>query len=379
MSKNGQDSPDDSVNEKQKLIPKSRNQVLHDVKIFILVLVMLLAYCLVLLSAQVSALKANIFQLNSLRFGLQLVLITPVIIYKGYSMKIEPKYIHLLAGYVIGNILFSSCFYFAASFMPVGNLHNLFVSFFILISTVYDFIKRDVNWKTVIIALTAMLGIILLAQPWNDQNLGELTTVSPCEYLDTYSGDTHNLSDVTSGFYLQVNVTKLESSGGLKSKAWFQYIFIILCAILNTVACNMLRRLVLEYANLTIMFWSALFEGLISFVINMIWTALIHGSFYAFPPGKFCLLFSCCFIVCSASVNSLTFYTFQYITISTDAINNAFVAILLYISQRTFLKNFHPGHANLVEVLGVVIVIFSAAVLQFLFLLLGRIKSSKHS
>ena len=78
-------------------------------------------------------------------------------------------------------------------------------------------------------------------------------------------------------------------------------------------------------------------------------------------------MFALLYVVSISAAVFVTYFSQICDTISTVAMGNSIISVVLYICQRTFLSTFHPGHANFSDVLGLVLVIFGTAVMPLIF------------
>ena len=324
------------------------------------------------ISVQVSGIQSNIFQINNLRFIVQSLAITPVLFHGCDSIKL-PKaeiYLILVAGSL--NVIFFSSFYFASSFMPMDNLNGLGVASYILFSTSYDFFKKSITKKSVVISGIVIVETLLVVQPWIAQVEHNINPLSPCHVPDSRS------SKLNSGVPFQIssnNISGVESSGNNENnKLWFGYIFIIIAFIALTLEGNIDRLLINEHPLPVVMFWLTLWEGLLSFVINLIWTRVKHQSLFTIPSGRYCLTFLCCFVVFSSGAQTLSILVYKYWHISSIALSDVLLTVTLYVSQRTFLSEFHPGHANVIEIIGIAVITFGVTLFPLIFFLVDKHK-----
>ena len=154
-------------------------------------------------------------------------------------------------------------------------------------------------------------------------------------------------------------------------KAWFnKYIdiisyFLITCIALTAVTRGILIRDILtHYPVTTILFWHVTTEGLFSFILNILWSAFSNSSLFDIPPGRLCWVFTLLFLTLSACGNVTSYFTYKRTFVSTTEVVDITITVFLYLCQRTFLKQFHPGHANVVEVFGIVTIVCSVPVLR---------------
>ena len=357
--------------EKQPLLTKSA-LVCKTIFAIVIMVVMQMSYILSTISAQVSGIQSNIFQVISLRFILQCLGITPAVFHGNYSWKLHQKDIHLLAVSALTNVIYSSTFYLAASFMPIGNLDGLGVAFYILFSTSYDYYRKSITKRSVVISFLVIVGILLVVQPWHSQVEQNTIPLSPCQVLDSGLNKINGSLQFQTSGNNSTDVDNLENHGG--HNLWYGYVLIIIAFIAMTIEGNTDRLLLNEYPLPVVMLWLALCEGWLSFVMNLIWTGIKHESVYTIPSGRYCVIFLFCFVAFSGAARTLSILVYKYWHISSVALSNVILTVTLYASQRTFLSEFHPGHANVTELIGIAIITFSVTILPFIFVLVDKHK-----
>ena len=325
----------------------------------------MVGYSVGVISAQVSGLQTNVFQLNTLVYILQFVAALCCFPCQRYSIKVSREHLSLFVGAIISNIVFLTSFLFAASFMPVGNLDAFFVAVYLISTTCFDLYKNSITKKAVLFSAFTFVGIVIMAQPWNITQNTQVNTLIPCDYLGYHKGPNH-----TSDKIHQFNETKLNHDTSIQDpKLLFGIGLILTAGVACTFSGNILKFLTTEYTALTAMFWITLFQGILLFCIHLVWVTITRESYVFFPEGRYCRMFTIIYVVSIALENFLTYLSFRYIPISTVAMSNAIASVALYVCQRTFLSAFHPGHANLPEVLGLFLVIFGTAIMPVIFLL----------
>ena len=150
------------------------------------------------------------------------------------------------------------------------------------------------------------------------------------------------------------------------------YVLLIVAGLSATSAGNFVKKLTEHYLIPPLMFWLALSEGILSLLLNVIISGALGSPLYHFEYGRFCLLFVCLYFLTSAIAHCLSYVAYSYLYISTIAVASVYIAIVLYISQRTYLSAFHPGHTNVTEVFGIIIVTFGAACMPVLLTLIEK-------
>ena len=312
----------------------------------------LLSYTFAIITSQVALEKINIFEINTIRFTIQVLLSLAAILVGNESIIIERKHVRPIFGVVASDYVYSNCYFLAASFMPVGNMDGVFGAIYIIIALTYDLYCKRITKYSIVAAAIACVGIILLVQPWMISDAKEFNQdIIPCDYLDNKT--TQNLWNSTEG---SLNLDKEEEH---VKQYILGYVLVFVSAAFVTVSGNLSIPLLQNYGVATVTFWAGLIEGFLSVLVTVIWKSATASS-YALPSGFYCLLFVLLFAVFAALENIFSNWTYFYLPISKVALGMPFATVLCYIAQRTVFKTFHPGHANITEVFGIVLSIAGA-------------------
>ena len=352
-----------SVSESKPLLIKESASIWKMIISITVLLVMFTGYTLGLISVQLSEIQSNMFQVNSIKSVIQVVAVAPVILCGGYSLKIPRTHVYLIALAGSTNVTYALAFYFSATFMPVGNLDSLYAAFYILASTGFELYKRTADKKLLVMASIALTGIFMLVQPWNINYDGDvkIKAHSPCYYMDLSLNTSSGIHQQMQ--FLNTTLPEVSTKTRHEYNLWLGYLFIITAATAATVDGYTVRFLVKDNPVPVVQFWVILFEGIVSFTLNLVWTGVKQEHLFTFPSGTYCILFYCSFIFGATLTRNVSFLVYQHWHVSKLALCNVFVCITLYISQRTYLSEYYPGHANMTEIFGIVTILFGVALL----------------
>ena len=323
-------------------------------------LLWLITFYIAVISSQVSGLKGNIFGLISARCLVMFALISPIVLLKRCPLTIQKKHIYIIVAAGLTDMISITCVFSVATYMAVGNLDAIFVSFYCIISVLVDFVRRIVTWRPMICAAIASIGVLMISQPWRMQEKEGTLAGPPCNYLDDIIDLTGNISNIS------MKRTNEHQSLHHDSMT-IGYVLLVIAAAALVTSGNFVKKVTVNYPLPTVMFWQSLFEGFACFSIGMVWTRSMNESYLIYPGGTYCLLFTLLFIICSGFAQLTSFLAYKYFAISTMALSCISVSLFLYVSQRTFLKAFHPGHANVLEFFGIAVTIFATAILPAIF------------
>ena len=349
----------DCDKERETLLPKKKFQLIG----YIFSLMTALGYFFSVTFSQVSALKVNIYELYVCRCIILVIFASLITFYNKQSLKINKPHIKYILGIIIAETIQSPCLYTAATFMPVGNIDAFHNAVFIFAASIYDIVKKHISKLRMFCALIVIAGIILLLQPWHTENVPNVGI--PCEYLD--GSRSFDIINQTKAIF-STNQTEIHSQ---HPQSWLHthqkligYLLTTVSALGLTCRGNMARVVMKECSTSAILFWVYLAGIFISLIISVIWKFLKREPVIDRTLGKYCILFSVLFILFSAMTSCIAYYSMCHVHISSLALSFVCTTVLLYISQKTFLKTFHPGYTNLLEVLGVVICILGIILLS---------------
>ena len=159
--------------ERELLVPKSDSESINDspadswgncIVTNILICLTYFSFAGGIITSQLT--KANVLQINALRFGFTAVISLALTCFFKNPLDIKAHHFGKLFACVTLHLFNSMAYYFSAIFMPLGNFNGLEAAFGTVLATGYDFYCRKINKVSVISAVCAVIGIILLSQPW---------------------------------------------------------------------------------------------------------------------------------------------------------------------------------------------------------------------
>ena len=352
-----------NTEEKQVLLPgkTSRFKIIG----YAIVTMTVLSYFIAITSSQISGLQINIFELCLGRYLILFTLVTLLVAYKKESLKMNREHLKYVFFLIIVDVLQSSCTYTATTFLPVGNLDAFHSAVFIIAASLYDTIKKQTTKLRMFCAFIVVIGIILLTQPWHTAEHHHIR--APCKYLNGFINATNEiLPDFTYSNYTQ-NHTAIQktyyATWIFNHQKLVGYLLVVLGGLGHTVRSNLAKYLQAHYSVCAVLFWVFLGDAIFSFSITVVWKLIKEESFMDVSLGTYCILFTCTYLLFSLSGTCFSYLSVNYVQVSSYAFSLVSITVLLYVSQRTFLKSFYPGNANVMEVFGVVICLFGMAIL----------------
>ena len=336
---------------------KPTNYSLYTAVVFFGVLT--LCRCTLVLCAQMAVTKNNIFQLQALRYILQTIVTFCTAFLRKELFPVKSYQLFYLTLNFFCYYASGISFYLAASFMPVGSLDACYGMFCIFFATMYDALKRLLCITDLVILLVVLSGMVCVWQPWMSSYE---TKIIPCMFLQNYITNDDVQSDILNTteeriIYNFTSPPQSQNRYAILNPVIVGYSLLLISGMLIVVSGHVVKKLLDELPPSTL----ALFDGvcgtctsLVACVILIIMSGNGHPSFF---QGHICSSFLFLYAFAGCLVPFAWYYSLMYISLSKIAIGNGLLLFVLYIFQRTALKRFHPGHANKVEVLGILTIL----------------------
>ena len=131
--------------------------------------------------AQLALKKTSIFELNIIRFTMQALISYVMCLVRVKSLKVA-HYWYLTTITSVLDYGFAVFIYFGASFLPVGNVCGVYVACYVFLTVCFDLLRRRVTPVFALAGIPAVLGILLLVQPWHMH--AHVAGCVPCDLMD---------------------------------------------------------------------------------------------------------------------------------------------------------------------------------------------------
>ena len=319
------------------------------IKGYICVLLGVVCCILSITSSQVAGNKTSIFIPNIFRFTFDIILSSLCMAVGKLSFVVQKSDTCKLVLAACLNYIYTTLFYLAAPLLPVGNMDGIYAGLYIALATTLDIVRKQVSRYFIITSVLAITGLLLLTQPWH---FSEEIRMSPCDYIDNnYSLIVHRNDSV-------LGEMSYSSSLGFNSLL-LGYLMVMFGTVSLVVADNFSRSLLQTYSALCLIFWNAVIQVVITGVI-LAGLALAYDSNLSFPSGHACLAFTIVFIMAMTASHLMNMFPLVYFPVSVGGMIFPLATIGLYVIQRTVLKMFHPGNANVMEVFGIICIVIAS-------------------
>lgn len=353
-----------------------------------LVLTCNVAHSISAISAQLSMAETAIFELSFLWNMFSLAISFCLLNFLGQSFRIKREHISLLIITSLFDYVCTSTYYLASVFIPVGNTEGVYVCMLIICTTSVDIVRGVVAKKALLPASVAIVGIVLLVQPWNIVKEHHDQYETPCQLMhslfmvnstcqfpntSTIQCIYNNTSDEEQ--ILSKNRTYLHNpqhanfqNGSLyhniansKHSQIYGYALVAVSAISETLNGNFAQSLMETYPVAALIYWASVIQGSLSFMLTFSCYKFPGYGGWSIPLSHYCLLLTLLYISMVSVMDVTDYYAYDFLPVSQVAIMQAWITILLYACQRFFM--FNSGNENILEIIGALMA-FTGAILQ---------------
>ena len=321
--------------------------------------VAMVSYTVSLTSSQISGENANLCMANMFRFLFEIAISILCILVTRSSLFIEKNNIYKFIIAASFNLIFIFLFYMSSNVLPLGNMDGIFAGFMITISTLVDVVRGQVSKWSCTAASLAAIGVLLLTQPWNTVVNMDILQQAPCQNIENNYYNIAKEMDT----HMNQSSSKLEGNydGFYVNPSILGYTYLFIASLACCLGNNMIRSLINTYSIYCYLFWGGLIQAGFTGAI-LIFIEAIKSTELRFSKEPVCFGFTIVFIIAMTTSHMLQNFTFKYLPVSTVAMGSLVSTLLLYIIQRTLLKDYQPGHRNLIEISGIVCIICAGIV-----------------
>ena len=356
---------------------------------FICIVLFVVMRSATILSAQVVGGKMNIAKMNTLRYVIQVTVVLCICLVRQVPLVVDRKltcYI-LLAGCL--NTFGVIALFFSATIMPLGNMDAVFFVFLILLSSLLDFMKGIIKHFEIIRASLAIIGILMVSQPWLIKNEIVSQNEIPCDYWDEsriHNSTGHNWMEnqdsINSTLFIDPRFGNGTFSGSpdehhrryssrytvyingiekhiIISSSSLGYLLLLVAAVFTTLGSYTINYISDHVDSLVLILPLGIVEGLLSAIISIIWCLVDGVGILTIPGGFFCLTFIFVYAISAVFSNISFIVLVSQLEVSNVMNSLVVIVVLLYIYQRTFMGMFQPGRGNWEEVFGILFVMVS--------------------
>ena len=290
-------------------------------------------------SASVQILSGAIpeFELNAWRFGVQLIIMFPITIYRKCDIKVPRSAIWL----VVLNIFFLNAInvlcYTAYIYLPLGLADGLMHALIIAGNAVLSIcIKSDRKLILYIAAILSLLGLVLMIQP--DVLFAGVDLPPPP--VVNWTSSCIRTTNLNQTIHLEHDSAQGQLLG---------YVFIAMTSVIMIIHYHAVSKMVQDVNPMTFAFWNALAGTGFSVVLMLIFESPV------FVQSTFCIGLLLMHCLGTTAVSLGVQWTLQYMRPSVCGMMGTLQLVIFMVYQYTFLKDIKPGLHNWVEILGAVI------------------------
>ena len=291
--------------------------------------------CASLVCVQVLGGAVPEFQLNAWRFGMQLMLVFPINIYRKCDLKVPRRKLPLIFAMFFLYNVFNITYYTGVIYVAVGTVFGIASTITIAANVVLSIcIKKDRKIPLYVGATLALIGLIMMIQP---------------EFM--FPGDIlHSApkTNYTSPCVFETGI--VEGLGNTDiNKQWLGYIFAVISGAIVVGILHGMSNVVSEVSSFTFAFWN----GLVGTTVSLILMGILETP--VMPTSPMCVLLLLGHAIGTSQISVVTPWCLQYLSPTVCGLIYSLQLVLLLLMQYTVLKDIQPGNGNWVEILGAVV------------------------
>ena len=317
---------------------------------FIAAFLTITVYSMGLPSVQVLDGAVPEFELNSVRFLVQMIITSPFILYYRPSLWIPKEYIKEFVIYVSVQNVLNLCYYTAPLYLPLGTLEGVRVAVTIFCNLLAALVINGSTDGSYLAAAICIVGALLMAQPDFIFQYAELYIHPPTNW--TSECKTPDVQNVSSEHLLDHDEFPLENSF---NNTWIGYLLIVAAGFSFSVFLIVNKKI-----DEGVKFYVTVFlSGLINTVLSLIVMFVMENPMFPTTPLCISMLFLHSFATSQGTLTAA--FCMQYISPVVFAVMSSLGLAFQMMYQYTFFKAINPGLGNWVEVLGAVLCVLGNA------------------
>lgn len=287
------------------------------------------------------------FQLNLLRFGIIWLCVAVVIVCKRLYVRPQSSHLVYLGMYCLTYVIGNALTYESSIYLPVGIICGLHVCIVLILTTVITtVVQRRIQSEAVSSALLCVTDIVLMIQPQfifkYFLNVRTIYTHPVCprhfEYNDTINISLAHDLDVGANDY---DVIQDETKG---------YIIMLVATVSFLISLHVLKYKLEEVNGFVILFWMSIVGVLLSGVPMIVLETPV------LPKSPTCVTLLFAHSLSTAFDTLSIVYALSVLSTQAFSILSSLLIIFIMIAQYTVLSNVNPGHRNLIEIIGAIVV-----------------------
>lgn len=306
------------------------------------------------------------FELNMWRYLAQLIVATPVAIYKWRIIIPQKKHIPWFIVLCISSMAYSICYYTASSKLPLGTLGGMTPSLILIFMAVLTLVfLRNFSVSTGISVGLCIIGIMLITQPaffkiFPENNVTPVYR-PPCGSNGSIPANNTNDNSTANDATFQLLLEQETLHKNKKKSEWKQvegYVLILFGGFIAATANFVTNQKLHDMDSFVAVFW----VGTIGVIFSAIPMLIFEWGKMAFPTALPCRLLilghavgACCGAMCSL-FGAQTVYPVIFGILQTSQV------ALLFVCQYTVMHHIRPGKDNhsaiAIEIVGAFVVVF---------------------
>jgi drug/metabolite transporter (DMT)-like permease len=294
-------------------------------------------------------------ELNGLRFTAQIAMISPLVIgHNKCDVQVERKSIGWLVVASLLLTLSSYCHYGAVYYLPLGVSSGITCSLVLITNNVIScIVTKSTKWYVLVASITCLLGVIMTTQPpflfhkYSETAIHNMTGddnntwVSPCRVTNKPS-TLFNRTNNTLSMNYELHDEKHDMMIG--------YVLCVVGAFCTVTYMNIVNRKLANINVYTYNFWVCFIGISSSFAI------MAATEKPVFPNNGLCIAI---LIMHSSSAGLTAILLYRVYQLVDPVLASLILTLriaLAFIAQFTVLSGIHPGHINVIGIIGAVFV-----------------------
>ena len=307
-----------------------------------------ISYIVCLISAQLIVQKTNLLVVCLYRDLFQAALCLVVIIAAKLPLTISKECGPYLILIIVIDVVFALLFFLAGSIMPAGNNEATVTGIYIIVASAWDLFRNKISKLAIPASFVIVLGVVCLIQPWVT-TVKEIVSIIPCECLDNKSHCEMEL------IILNNNTDNVAIETAHLPNAYVGYLIAALVAVVAVIYGNVVQKAAEKTDMMAFLLWAYIGATIVFLILTGI-ASYFTSIEYTLPHEKYCFIFTLMFVLGSGCAAVFCMWMYKYIPVSASGQTWPVVTTVLYICQRTFLSEYHPGESNASEICGIVLI-----------------------
>ena len=284
------------------------------------------------------------FELNAVRFFVQIIISSPFILYYKPSLWIPKEHIKEFFLFIIVQNIVNISYYTAPVYLPVGTLEGTKVAVTICCNVLAAFLMKVGDKSGFVAAATSIIGALLMVQPGFIFHNANLYRHPPTNW--TSECVTLSMPNISHRHLVDDSAVVWEDS---HSNEWIGYLLVLVAGLTVSATLILLQKMQVGVKFYVIGFLTGFANWLISLILMFaIETPVL-------PTILLCITMLLLHSFAVSQILISTAFCLHYISTVNFAVIISLGLVFQFLYQNTILKHIDPGLGNWVEAFGAVL------------------------